>query len=231
MLIIFDLDDTLVDTAKVAREYKTKDAINAMITAGLKLPFGNDDALKQLREIDSTAPTGSEAIKIFLSTIKFEKNTDKDKFALIAEKAYYGNLDKNTYSALPGAVELLQSLQGQHTLVIVSKGEEKLQYHKMATAGIATSLFRKIVVISIYDKKTAYQEVLKHFQISPVKAIVVGDKFDLDLMPAALLGMKTIHIQWGRGKHDEKGKKMATASVRSLNEILDVLAKIEKGAL
>lgn len=231
MLLIFDLDDTLVDTAKVAREHKTKDALNAMCAAGLKLPFGADDAVRQLCEIDLTASTGSVAIKEFLSTIKIEKAGDSEKFLLVGERAYYGNLEKNVYFALPGALEILKSLRQAHIIVLVSKGQEKLQYHKLASAGIDPIWFRKIIITSIYDKKTAYQEVLKHFQVSPFKTIVIGDKFDLDLMPAALLGMKTIHVQWGRGKNDEKGKKMATASIKSLNELPLVLAKIEKGAL
>ncbi len=221
---------------RVAREYKTVDALDAMCAAGLKLPWGREDALRRLREIDAGAITGSAALKSFLEAvslevIRFEKSGDAQKFFLIGEKAYYGNLDKNVYTVLPGTCEVLNELSSVHILVLVSKGEERLQFHKMVSAGIASTLFRKIIITSVYDKKVAYQEVIKHFQISPLKSVVIGDKFDTDLMPATLLGMKTIHVQWGRGRNDEKGKKMATASVKSLREILAVLAKIEKGGL
>ena len=65
MLIIFDLDDTLIDTSGCITFHKLEDALEAMCSAGLILSDFSD-SLELLRRLDSTSESAKEALSEFL---------------------------------------------------------------------------------------------------------------------------------------------------------------------
>ena len=67
-------------------------------------------------------------------------------------------------------------------------------------AKLDETLFEKIIVTTNYNKSVPYQELLNDFEFNPSEILVCGDKYKTDLIPAKLLGMKTVHMKWGKGK-------------------------------
>ncbi|HIH11607.1 TPA: HAD family hydrolase [Candidatus Woesearchaeota archaeon] len=225
MLIIFDLDDTLVDTSGSIQEYHLRAALQAMIQQGLQVD-SEEKAFQQLKAVDAQSPNGKETFRLFLTQSK----QDNPQLFEIANTIYYAPLpEDNTLPipTLPDAHHILTSLAKSHRLCIISTGNSKLQYHKLQQAQIPLSLFAKIIILNEYNKKEAYSHLLKECTISPSQTIVCGDKVSTDLLPAKELGCHTIHISWGRGKVTLPKPLEVDYSISFLKELLPLIAEIQ----
>lgn len=214
MLIIFDLDDTLIDSSGSIIPIKLKAALQAMMKAGLKVP-SFDNAFKTMLDINATAPNGKETLRLFLDSIRADA-----RFLEIGVKEYYGATETSfAVSPLPQAREVLEELKENHDLVIVSAGEEKQQHFKLKKANINPALFHKIIVCEGYNKKSHYKNLMKEFNYRPDNILVCGDKFETDLLPAKELGMRTAHLLWGRASGIPLKNAGPDYSLRSLSEL------------
>lgn len=220
MLIIFDLDDTLIDTSGCTIPIKLREALRVMIEAGLKVD-SFEETLNLFKKVDSTSPDGEESLRRFLKEI----NADPSLFE-IAVKEYYNPVPVDTViKTLEGAKEVLTELKKENTLAIVSKGKQELQYQKMKKANISKDLFSKIIITEEYNKNLQYQEVLKELGFTTDETIVVGDKFGGDLLPAKKLGIKTVQMMWGRAlKFPEEG---ADYKIKKLEELKDIIKELK----
>ncbi|MBT7332436.1 HAD family hydrolase [Candidatus Woesearchaeota archaeon] len=196
MLIIFDLDDTLIDSWNTSIPIKLKIALQEMIKAGLKVK-DEEIAFQRILELNESTDNGKTALQTFLHELN---NTD-EKLLEIGHHAYYGGPVVDIIRPpLPGAIEVLQILHKNHTLSIVTHGEEETQNDKITRSKIDTSLFKKIIITPKYDKLNSYKQILEELHFSPENSVVIGDKYKTDLIPAKTLGMKTVHMKWGKGK-------------------------------
>ena len=195
MLIIFDLDDTLIDTSGSTIPVKMKLALQAMVNMGLSV-FDFEKAYKQLLELNEISLNGTEALKKFLLELKADISLLE-----IGKKVYYGKSDVELkVLPLDGALKVLNILSCDKTLILVSFGEPEEQLSKMKIAGIDNSLFNEIFFVNDYNKKDIYKKIMAKHNIDSQDIIVIGDKVDGDLIPAKELGMITVHMCWGRGK-------------------------------
>lgn len=220
MLIVFDLDDTLVDTSGALIPLKLKMSLQAMIDAGLKTS-SFEIAFQELQKIDARSPNGKETLTKFL-----EKMNADPSFLDIGLKEYL-SLPKDFFiRALEGAQQVLTTLVKEHTLVIVSTGIEQAQYMKMEKAGIKKEIFRKIIISPDYNKKLYYLRLTKELKFKAEETLVCGDKFDTDLLPAKELNMKTVQILWGRAlKTTSNGKP--DYSIKKLSELLPIVKELQ----
>jgi len=193
LLIIFDLDDTLIDSSGSIIPAKLKAALQAMVQAGLKV-YSIDKAFQTLIEINSNSPNGKEALCTFLDSIRAD-----GRFLEIGIKEYYSTMETPVMvSPLPQAQEVLAELKEHHELAIVSTGEEKQQQLKIKIANLDQNNFHKIIICEGYNKKNHYRALMKELNYNAQDILVCGDKFEMDLLPAKELGMRTAHILWGR---------------------------------
>lgn len=217
--LIFDLDDTLIDTSGCSIPIKMKEALKTMIEAGLKI---NDveQAYQLLMKIDQSSPNGTESINNFLK----EFNADP-KFLPIGKAAYYGGQELDfSIKELEGASKLLKQLKKKYQLVLVSYGIKSEQESKLKKSGLTENLFSLIIFTDNYNKKEEYIKVINQLKIPAEQFIVVGDKVKSDLLPAKELRMKTVHMFWGRGKLDNP--KEADYSIKKLSELNEILTKL-----
>lgn len=218
MLLIFDLDDTLVNTWGCCIELKLKLALETMISAGLDV-VDKEESLKRLLEINRKSTNAREALQKFLSEIGGLQYLD------VGVKANYGPAEMPVKTLL-GAVEVLKELKNGNILTLVSHGVEEEQLRKMKSAGISKELFSEIIITNNYDKQEEYQKLLKRFSYSPSQAIVCGDKFKTDLLPAKRLGIKTVHMAWGRGKIFPPKREEVDYMIKSLKELLLIVENL-----
>jgi len=194
LLIIFDLDDTLIDTSGCITHFKLEDALNAMVRQGLPIADFHE-SLQLLRRLDSTSDSARSALAEFVEILGADKI-----FFDIAVKEVYENLSPELpIFPLDGALDILSELSGNHQLALVTVGRQALQMEKMKKAGIDTRLFSKIVVTEERNKKPHYQMIVNELRCASSEVIVCGDRMALDLHPARELGFKTVKMQWGRG--------------------------------
>jgi HAD superfamily hydrolase (TIGR01549 family) len=66
-----------------------------------------------------------------------------------------------------------------------------------------------------------YEEILKRCNCKAEESIMIGDRIDKDIIPAKIVGMKTIRIRTGIHKNQEPRipEEMAEATVNKLEEI------------
>lgn len=217
-LFILDLDDTLVDTSGCLGRVKLRDALQAMVSAGLVVDsFENAYAL--LLEVNDKARNIQEALQLFLAG--FGSSAGILEVGLNAYSSGYETLH---VTALPYALETLEFLRTKGEVVLVSAGKKEEQEAKMQKAGISKRFFRTLVFVKDYDKKKKYEEVMQEMGYPVSKVIVCGDKFSTDLLPAQELGAVTVHMMYGRGLVDRSFQgKEPDYRITSLQELRDIV--------
>tara|TARA_Y100000310_G_scaffold345226_1_gene462886 strand:+ start:5590 stop:6255 length:666 start_codon:yes stop_codon:yes gene_type:complete len=220
MLIIFDLDDTLIDTSGWFVPMKLADGLQVMVANGLKLQDSFEKSLERLEEINRTADDGTDAFKKFLKEIK-QPETHLELF----KKEYYGPPHVDYYmEPLDGAIETLHKLAENHDLALTTKGQYQQQLTKLHTAGIEKNLFKKILVTPEYNKKECYQQLMQEFNLTNKQLVVVGDKAKTDLLPAIELKIPTVHMLWGRAKHNPSDT--ANYCISKLSELISIVEEL-----
>lgn len=221
MLIIFDLDDTLIDTSGSITPVKLELALMKMQKDGLQLKAFSE-ALELLKRLDMTAESAKHALEEFI-----EINGIDRKFLTIGLEEIYGSLPEDmAIFPLEDAVDLLAELSGIHKLALVTIGQRDQQLLKLKKAGIDSSFFSKIIVAEERSKKEHYQALMREFDVLPKEVVVCGDRIPLDLSPAKQLGCITVHMKWGRGVYSKGKREEVDFSITRLTEIREILSHV-----
>lgn len=222
MLIIFDLDDTLIDTSGSITPQVLKNALYAMQKGGLCLT-NPKKALKQFLHINTMHMSSDDSLKEFLELTKAPEVC----YNIGRKEIYDFPSLPETILPVEGAVELLEELSKTHILALVTKGRAKVQREKMKKASIDENLFSTISFCTEQSKKISYQEMSKKTGISPKKSLVCGDRIYFDLTPAKELGFKTVQIMRGRGLCNTGLKNDVDYTILHLRELKKILGKLQ----
>jgi FMN phosphatase YigB (HAD superfamily) len=218
LLIIFDLDDTLIDTSGCITHFKLDDALSVMMREGLVISDFSE-ALELLRRLDANADSARCAIAEFVEILGADP-----RFFDIGVKEVYENISfELPIFPLEGAIELLIDLGGQHQLALVTIGKQTQQMEKLEKAGIDSRIFSKIVVTEERSKKPHYQMIMDELGYTPAEVLVCGDRVLLDLIPAQELGFKTVKVQWGRGLNGSGYKGEVDYRISELKELKGIV--------
>ncbi len=214
MLVVFDLDDTLIETSKCLTPLYLQIAYDAM---------GLEGTFEELTAINEKALTSRIALREF-----WGRYSNKEEILQEGLNALKTALPADAkIDPVPGAKEVLDALQVHHTLALVTAGHQQLQFQKMEKAGIQPEQFSKIIVSTGASKKLDYQNVLSELNFDPSNAIVCGDRVEVDLTPAKELGIYTVHFQNGRGKIHTEPKESVDLTIKTLKELQEVFVKHE----
>ncbi|MGE0198799.1 MAG: HAD family hydrolase [Simkaniaceae bacterium] len=222
MLIIFDLDDTLIDTSGSILPGILKNALKAMEGEGFALK-NFEYSYKELLQLNTFHISSEAALREFLEINQAPEGCLEVGLREIYEAPQFNH----PIQAIEDGVEVLEKLSQEHQLALVTKGKEKIQREKMKHAGISTQFFTRLYFCEDGDKKKAYQKVSEETGISPLKALVCGDRISLDLTPAKELGYNTVQIKWGRGLGNTGLKKDVDYTILHLKELESLLEKIK----
>lgn len=222
MLIIFDLDDTLIDTSGTITPIKLELALRKMVDAGMKVgDFGV--ALQTLKRIDLAAESASQSLLEFVELIDADKH-----FFEIGEKEVYGPLNATIpIFPLDDVIEVLEELREIHQLALVSKGDRDQQLFKMKSAGIDSTIFSKIIISEKGEKKVDYKTILDELAVSPSQTVVCGDRVRRDLTPAKELGCTTVLMKWGRGLNAPKSDDV-DHTIKKIDEIRQIIKNVSE---
>lgn len=221
MLIIFDLDDTLIETSMSITRVQMKKTLDFFLKEK-KISGNLDEMFQDLCLIDSDAESAQDAIEFFWK----KKGFDANSLSQAIEKIY-GPLDPDVeVKAVEHVVEVLSNLS-RHTLCLVSRGKRSQQLYKLEKAGIDSSVFCKIIVSEEKNKLTHYQALLEEYKVDPSNVVVCGDRVSLDLAPAKQIGCRTVQICKGRGRHAVPHLDVDFTIVE-LKEIEEIIFKLEK---
>ena len=222
MLIIFDLDDTLIDTSGSILPGVLRNALKEMEGVGLTMANFNR-SYEELLRLNMFHTSSKDALKEFLEINRAPKSCLDVALDVVYERPVF----EGSIQPVEDAIEVLEDLSKSHPLVLVTKGKEKIQREKMKRAGISTQFFTKLYFCADGEKKKIYQKVSEEMGISPLNALVCGDRISLDLTPAKSLGYKTVQIKWGRGLGNTGFKKDVDYTILHLKELQTLLETLK----
>lgn len=217
MLIIFDLDDTLIDTSGCITPFKMQECLKKLIASGVQVPeFGK--AYAELLELNQKATKSVDAVSSF--ALKFKAN-QKQIAEAIAELT--SPLPESFRVCMtPHAKEMLEWCRRKCSLAIITGGHPSFQKDKLKKAGIDSSFFSMIGIPEDSVKKPYYQALQTKFSLSPKQIWVCGDRIEMDLRPAFELGFRTVHMRWGRGAK-LISEKWIDHSISDLSELKEII--------
>lgn len=213
MLIIFDLDDTILDTSGFVTPFKMRQCLQRLVEEGAQI--GDfEKAYAALMALNQTSDRSKEAVANFAARIGCDPAKAFSELLAPLPKDF-------KIPTTPFAKEILTFFRRKYSLALVTGGYPPFQMEKMEKAGLDCSIFSKIAIPEDSIKKPIYQELASIFSKSADQVWVCGDRVEIDLAPAYELGFHTIHMQWGRGK--KKTADWINFSISSLAELKGII--------
>ncbi|WP_430412008.1 YjjG family noncanonical pyrimidine nucleotidase [Kordia sp.] len=117
--------------------------------------------------------------------------------------------------------ELLENLQDNYKLHIITNGFRDVQRRKIKASGIY-DYFKHIIDSESVDVKKPNPKIFNHAlelaNVAPENALMIGDSFEADIKGALALNMQVIHVDF-----DKKYDHTLCPIVRHLTEIEKIL--------
>lgn len=202
--IIFDLNGTLDNTDKAfVRAFfltlkgflpKTKNKDLRAFANELLVFFWQADKLADLQHPDWSMK------QIVELSIKNWTEFRKIKINVKLFSNNYNLIRKNFLTIRPGSVKLVESLPKNQLKFIFSQGNKKKDILVLLNkARLNGDDFTEIITTKMFKKETKpslpiLSYILKKYSLKPGECLMVADDVFLDLMPAKILGMKTVLI-------------------------------------
>lgn len=216
MLIVFDLDDTLIDTSGSVTPFKMRECLKRLVEEGLQV--GDfDETYDKLLAFNADSPSSKDAIARLIANTGFAPEKASRALAELTAPLPPGFPILTT----PLANEILTFFRPLHTLALVTCGYPPFQREKIEKAGLEASVFSRITILEVGCKKLVYEGLAKEFSAASDPIWVCGDRVEADLAPARELGFKTIHMRWGRGK--KRSADWIDHSISALAELKGII--------
>ena len=222
--VFFDIDDTLYDTsgfAKLAR----KAALNSMIDAGLPMEPG--EAYKLLREIIDEK--GSNYDKHFNVLTKRVFGEEKPLLIALGMITYH-NVKFALLRLFPNTISSLIYLKGKgYTLGVISNGITIKQWEKLIRLDLH-HFFEEVVTSQEAGvekpNEKIFQLALDRMGCEAERSVMIGNKFNEDIMGALNVGMSAILVNSELTDSEReylKRKNLNVEVIKDLEEIKSIL--------
>jgi FMN phosphatase YigB (HAD superfamily) len=220
--IIFDLDDTLVDTFESLITPLETEAASEMVASGTS----EYDSMKVAEVVLRLRRDDPERIEEMLVQ-SFPQFGEK---ALKARRAVFARASPGKLSVEPAVRDMLQELSGLYRTYLVTMGRPDFQHRKLDQLGIR-ELFHAVAVLPSGSEETK-ERWLSSFIAGgrhPGSVIVVGNRLDNEIKAGNSLGMITVWVKRGEGSGLTPCEKTAEPDyiTSSIAEFPELLAKIE----
>jgi putative hydrolase of the HAD superfamily len=193
--VIFDLDNTLVDFMLMKKQ-AVDAAINAMRDAGLQL--STDEIRKRIDKIYSER--GIEFQSVF-DELLYQEFSKIDYKILSAGVIAYRRAREAALVPYPHVTMTLIELSKMRLkLGVVSDAPAKEAWLRLCYLNFH-HLFDAVVTFDDTGKRKPnpepFKKILKHLNIKPEEALMIGDWEERDVVGAAQVGMKTVFARYG----------------------------------
>lgn len=193
--IIFDLDDTLIDTFNHAIQpaldftFEKLQEINSILTK---------ENFIQERVNFTTHPHS----KNFFTVLGEKFGTSDSEKKLIEEtgkRAFYQDYTHEKIVLFPEAYDVLETLKENFQLFLVTAGSPEKQSHKLELTKLS-SFFEKTYYVDVFQNKKkidTFKILMEENQLHPKEILCVGDRLSKEIHDANVLGIPTCHIKKG----------------------------------
>ncbi len=219
--IVFDLDDTLIDTTGQLVLPAHQEAAAAMIAAGLEASL---DAVAEKR-LDFARAAPLQEVDLRVAAHFGAK--DVAAVAAAGHQAYFGRRVRSL-SPWPFVEEVLQALSDR-ALYLVTAGFERTQRTKIELCDLARH-FDGIEVVPVGgDKGVAMAKLVDGVPFD--QCMAVGDRLDSEIEAARRLGMWAVRVAAGEGQYaiPQGPHQQPHYTIPSVEALPAVLADLEVG--
>jgi len=226
--LIFDFDDTLVDTYGLFMEYYNRFA-DIMKEQQLAT---EEEALAVLHEVDIQV-----VIRIGYPS--------RESFGLAMQESYHLLCEKKGLCPAPemseqlyrlglavhqdktrhydDAAPLLQYFSGKIPLLLLSQGDSDSQLARVNSSGFA-HFFQEARIV---PQKTAavYRELVSDYGFKPERCCMIGNSIRSDINPAMEAGLSAIHLlrqDWVYDQVPAQGEYRTITSLAELRELIEL---------
>ncbi|ASJ00501.1 TIGR02253 family HAD-type hydrolase [Thermococcus gorgonarius] len=225
-VVFFDLDDTLIDTTKLA-EIARRNAIEGMIRAGMPVDFGiaYHELLELINEYGSNFPHHFDYL---LRRLDLPHNPKW----IAAGVVNYHNTKIAHLKTVKGARKTLLKLKEMGLkLGVITDGNPVKQWEKILRTEIE-DYFDDVLISDFVGVKKPHRKIfekaLKRFGVGPEEAVMVGDRLYSDIYGAKQVGMRTVWFKYGKYASKElEYLEYADFVIRSLEEVVEIIRGIE----
>jgi putative hydrolase of the HAD superfamily len=128
----------------------------------------------------------------------------------------------------PGVADTLAALNGDYTLVLVTRGDLFDQERKLSASGLA-GYFDAVEIVS--DKTVPiYTRIFERYGEGPQHAMMIGNSIRADVIPALEAGAWAVHVPsehvWSLDLHDDPEDARRFHRVEQLSDILPIVKAI-----
>ncbi len=248
-VLLFDLDDTLIPTTDfllIAREK----ALDSMLEYGLYEVLLDASPTRKL-----SLSEARNMLMVLLKNIVSEKGSNytaqfddllksiasmynfcflKVSFTrLVSAGVLAYHRAKMTLSAMPDVPITLKTLKQEgYPMALVTDGIAVKQWEKILMARLDVFFSRYHVFISecekmskANDREKFFLHVAKHLNVEPAGCVMIGDKENVDIVPAKNVGMYAIRVD---AKPNCPKKSKADVVVKEVGSLVAAVHKIER---
>jgi FMN phosphatase YigB (HAD superfamily) len=197
--LVFDLDDTLVDTYAQLITPLEMAAAQAMTEVDGALPDA-DTLAALLLDLRRSQPHELEAaLQRRLPAISED--------ALAARRAVFTNLLPYRLCMAPEVRLFLRALGANHRLFLLTEGDPRFQHGKIDHLGLR-ALFDGILVVPPWpeSKREAVASLLAQQQLAPEAVLLAGNRPDKEIRAGNDLGLVTVWVRRGEGSAMDPGQ-------------------------
>ena len=220
--LIFDLDDTLLDTSGQLIGPAAQDACQAMVKEGLDCTV--EACVRRRAELVRRGV--NQPLEVIGREFGSRDDDSLDRIVQAGLRAFYEREVPANIKLFPGAFETLLQLKQHHLLFLVTIGSVPTQSRKLEILGIAPQ-FQKVFVVDISvdsDKTGALRKILMTTRLNPEQVLCIGNRIDSEIVQAKRLGMKTCWVRQGEHAFAQPRLKEETPdfTIRALRELVSL---------
>lgn len=224
-LVVFDGDDTLWEVEPL---YDRAREAAAEVVAAAGLPAGRWESLERELDVANVARFGVSARRFPQSCLEAYRGVAVEAGQAVdvrvAARVLAAARSVHTMQAplLPGAEAVLAELAARVPLVLLTKGDARVQRRRIAQSGLGRHFVRHCVTA----QKTAaeFAAVLRDAGVPARAAWSVGNSLASDINPAVACGMRAIWIDAHVWEYERRELVPAASHVVAARCLLDVPA-------
>ncbi len=199
--IVFDLDDTLLDTSRLLIPVASREALEKMISEGLgaDLPQALNAWSELTRSPDRRPDHNRRRQDIFTQLADRFGASDAARVARLGSEAFYNRKVESHITLFPGAREMIDSLRKKYSLHLVTAGNSTTQKDKIEILNLGP-LFESLSTVDSARGQTkglAFMQIAKNGGGRANQYLSVGNRIDIDILEAKQIGWDTCWVKYG----------------------------------
>lgn len=219
--LLFDLDDTLVDTYGTLIEPLEAGASHRMCTEDPGLPSARELTAFLLELRRSHPDQVEDKLRCRFPGLREE--------ALAARRKLLTSVPIDQLGIVPAVRDLLGKLRRGYRIYLLTAGEREFQEAKIQTLGLR-DVFDEIVIVSSgseADKEAAIASFLVRHGHSAGKMVVIGNRLDKEIRSGNRLRLPTVWLRRGEGSGLVPGEATGIPD-HVITDILDLPGILDK---